>query len=437
MKKRWQDLAVTIFLGGVLVYTVACVLSPISWSPDGRWIAVTRFVPKEGNPEDAEGTELWVLSPTSPERNKLMATSGTILSGPGWSSDSKTLYVVDVSEGDQSATLWSVGLDGKRNSIIKLKPSGDAESAYWGAPAASPDGRRIAFITDDATVVVVQRNGKIERKIEVSEPGPLAWSPDGRWLTLLAGGNGGSVQFMDVTTSHSLSLDPKYRWVAWLPSGDRLVAWKADESTTPQHSVALLDVKADMKEVAAYALDFEPGAALLPSRKGDALFTGSNMEDNGAKEIRRVDLRNGKTSVLYNTPGLVVPGGVSPDGKRLAFRESMPVKRNGINLESIVGVLEVDKPESVVYLAVDESQWVAVIEPGLVALESIPTGESLDKSENDNVRLTIDRLNQYLAAYERQYPDSEKRKETAARMKKVQAALHGAKIGLPESGMQW
>ena len=60
--KPSQNLAALTFLVCLLVYTLACVLSPVSWSPDGRWIAVTRFL--DGEEDDEEKTELWIVSPS-------------------------------------------------------------------------------------------------------------------------------------------------------------------------------------------------------------------------------------------------------------------------------------------------------------------------------------------------------------------------------------
>jgi dipeptidyl aminopeptidase/acylaminoacyl peptidase len=60
--------------------------------------------------------------------------------------------------------------------------SGRFETCRDGAPAFSPDGRRIALVSGANEVVVARLNGEVLKRIAVSSTLSVAWSPDGRRL---------------------------------------------------------------------------------------------------------------------------------------------------------------------------------------------------------------------------------------------------------------
>jgi Tol biopolymer transport system component len=148
-----------------------------SWSPDGSRIAfVSRSVP-DGN------DEVYVMNADG--RNRVRITNGGMRSRPGfpaWSPD-----------GTRIAYTWTDGSSvNPHTGIYVVKPDGtDAERltqattpmAFGQRPAWSPDGRRLAFLTDDQrSIGFLDVEGKLDLG-RISLPtlaANLAWSPDGK-----------------------------------------------------------------------------------------------------------------------------------------------------------------------------------------------------------------------------------------------------------------
>lgn len=107
---------------------------------------------------------------------------------PAWSPDGQTIAFVSNRDGNME--IYAVSPDG---SNLRRLTSHEADD--W-APAWSPDGRRIAFWSEReggvAEVYVMDADGSNVRRITSGAHGDwnLAWSPDGRRIayTRLGGG---------------------------------------------------------------------------------------------------------------------------------------------------------------------------------------------------------------------------------------------------------
>ena len=195
------------------------------WSPDGRYLAFL------SGRQDAGATQLWLLERAGGEAVKLSDLKGDI-DGYAWSPDSRRIAMVvkDPEPGadDTSKTKRPKpivveryqfkkdidGYVGARRSHLYLLDVGSkvVDTLTRGAydeelPAWSPDGSRIAFVSkrgpdldrdDNYDLFVIDaRAGSAPRQVttfpgEDNSPGsesPLAWSPDGKSIAYLQGGD--------------------------------------------------------------------------------------------------------------------------------------------------------------------------------------------------------------------------------------------------------
>lgn len=154
--------------------------SNLSWSPDGRWIAVDTIA------------GIWTLG-IDGQPAALIATAGR---DPTFSPDgSRIMYLT-------ATGVQTMAVDGTDRQFLGFR---DAMWAAW-----SPAGPRIAYITDvlrptppggdpyTAQLWVADLDGRRAQKIDEFPGccigawiGPPVWSPDGRWLAV-AGGTGAS-----------------------------------------------------------------------------------------------------------------------------------------------------------------------------------------------------------------------------------------------------
>ncbi|HEX9039019.1 MAG TPA: hypothetical protein VF808_18700 [Ktedonobacterales bacterium] len=80
--------------------------------------------------------------------------------------------------------LRAVTLDGKSTAVgLALPIRGFTGSGVFAA-GVSPDGARLAYLSDGLLTIVDTRAGTLRRAYIHSGDSPLSWSPDGRWLAL-------------------------------------------------------------------------------------------------------------------------------------------------------------------------------------------------------------------------------------------------------------
>jgi Tol biopolymer transport system component len=104
---------------------------------------------------------------------------------PAISPDGSKVAFVRYNSTTQSSALYVMDADG---SNLKLLTSGvDAPRVAF--PAFSPDGSTIAYLAGGEGVMLVNVDGSHSRPIVLGqENGPLSWSPDAKWLTMVADG---------------------------------------------------------------------------------------------------------------------------------------------------------------------------------------------------------------------------------------------------------
>ncbi|MFG2576069.1 amidohydrolase family protein [Streptomyces sp. NPDC048481] len=226
-------------------------------SPDGRKVAFRAL------------NALWLR--TGAERPVRIVSDGYFNSSPDWSPDGRSL--VYVSDRAGTANLWRHDVASGVAERLTDLPNAQL------SPRWSPDGSRIAYQDESgATWVLTLADGSVTKVVPaLYQPGPPAWSPNGRILALAAAApysrrsvNGvNQILTVDLTT-HEL----RYQSVApgrsvstrsgdgplWTPDGTHLVvgiesqAWKVPvdaAGTITGEPVRIADDVADSLSVGA------------------------------------------------------------------------------------------------------------------------------------------------------------------------------------------
>jgi len=196
------------------------------WSPDNKYLA---FLTTRGDEtQKKQGAQVWLLNRMGGEARELTNIRGGV-SDFAWSPDAKRLVLVvkdpnpndepEKKDGWKRKTAPPIVIDRyhfKQDREGYLQPlhshlslfdvaTREAETLTEGqfdeqAPAWSPDGRFIAFVSnrtadpdrnDDTNVYVVEaKHGAEPRQLTTyagSDGGRPSWSPDGKWIAYLQG----------------------------------------------------------------------------------------------------------------------------------------------------------------------------------------------------------------------------------------------------------
>src|SRR5262245_14725992 len=171
-----------------------------AWSPDGRWLAFSRWKSETTPPE------VWLVRPNGGEPHRLVRGSA-----PAWSPDGRWICF------DGPRGVWAVRHNGSgRRRIV----AGNVRSLKW-----SPDGRRIAFTSWErrtSEIYVARADGSHRRRLtrNVVDDFEPSWSPDGRRILYTHGrDNAHAVYVMNSegTSKHRLTRGGDSWATSWRP----------------------------------------------------------------------------------------------------------------------------------------------------------------------------------------------------------------------------
>ena len=162
--------------GGNPVRIARVGASSLSWSPDGRRIAFTRWY-------RAGDYDVWVMDADGSDMRRLKRTPDLWERNVDWSPVGARIAF--------DGGGWFPQIHVMRTDGTQLRKLTTAESwEEWSEqPEWSPDGRRIAFTKDGNKVYVMNASGKGLRQLTRSgsvEHSPT-WSPDGRKIAFVRG----------------------------------------------------------------------------------------------------------------------------------------------------------------------------------------------------------------------------------------------------------
>ena len=194
--------------------------SAFAWSPDGRKIA---FLSDRGGNWD-----VYVMTADGSGLRRLTRGNALPSAPPAWSPDGRRIAFV--SERDGNAEIYVVNADrtGQRNLT--------RDPGYEGDPAWSPDGRKIAFASGSRScmsgpracvgnteVYVMNADGSGKRRLTrvPRDDFAPAWSPDGRRIAFMSKRDGNReiyVMNTDGSGQRNLTRSPAHEfWFAWSP----------------------------------------------------------------------------------------------------------------------------------------------------------------------------------------------------------------------------
>lgn len=279
------------------------------WSPDGKYLSFT------SSRQEGKGAQVWLLDRRGGEAQRLTEIRGGV-SAYAWSPDSRKLvFLVEDQRADTSskakpividryAFKSDVGgyLDRLRSHIylfdvatkqLDTLTTGDFDDA---APAWSPDGRYIAFVSkregDDPdrahnsdVFLIEARKGAQPRRLtswQHADGGPLSFSADGKYLLYMQG--------------------RESRWSAY-----------------NQPVMALLPLAGGEPRLLAESLDRDIGNARLAADAQSVLFT---VTDDTRSYLGTLDVASGKVEKLAVADRTV--GSVTTAAGRIAALVSTP-----------------------------------------------------------------------------------------------------------------
>ena len=161
---------------------------------------------------------LYVLNADGTEQGWLTLSA---VGAPAWSPDGRKIAVVSGRHGPENSEIYVMNTDGSGERRLTHNGVRDSAAAW------SPDGRKVAFVRERARrsdVYVMNADGSGQRRLtrDASPSHGLAWSPDGRKIAFLSRREGNWEMF--VTNANGSEL----RNLTQDPAADSAFSWSPD-----------------------------------------------------------------------------------------------------------------------------------------------------------------------------------------------------------------
>jgi Tol biopolymer transport system component len=236
----------------------------VSWSPDGRRVAFAGVKGRQTD-EHNEPTDVYTIDADGSDTEQITDIGDAY--GPLWSSDGKTIVFTRRGGEDEPlrGALWSVGVDG--SGLAEIAPADDWEA--YSAGSFTPDGSQLAVthITFDpesrqasSEIDLMNPDGSDQKQLLKQASGP-AFSPDGKRIAFVSDRDkngqlcyGDSCSYgAELYVANADGSDPRRltqtnalneAHPSWLPDGSR-IAYQQGEVFQNAEAMSILEINAD------------------------------------------------------------------------------------------------------------------------------------------------------------------------------------------------
>jgi Tol biopolymer transport system component len=246
-----------------------------AWSPDGKKIAFVR--------NDGGNRDIWVMNPDGSGQVRLTSDPASDRF-PNWSPDSSAIAFRSNRHPSTSFDIWKIRVDG--SDVVRIT----SDSGLWGQslesdPAWSPDGRKIAFVSDrdgNREIYVANADGSSPRRLTdnpATDQFP-AWSPDSAKIAFGTDRDGNDEIYVmsasDGSGQTNLTADPAAdRYPAWSQDGAK-IAFRSSRA----HSFDIFLMNPDGSGVTRLTTGL--GRTMQPGFEGFGFTFGSSSAAIGA-----------------------------------------------------------------------------------------------------------------------------------------------------------